>query len=38
MNHQAEIKGINSCPVKSESEIMAGNRLAVLPGMQNDDI
>ena len=27
MNHHAKIKGINNCPVKSESAIKAGNRL-----------
>ena len=35
MNHQAKIKGINNCLVRSESAIMAGNRLAVLPFMQD---
>jgi len=36
MNHQAEIEGINNCPVKSESAIMACNRLAVLSCMFDD--
>jgi len=30
MNHQAEIEGINSLQVKSESAIMACNPVAVL--------
>ncbi len=33
MNHHAKIKGINNCPVKSESAIKAGNRLAELLGI-----
>jgi hypothetical protein len=36
MNHEAEIKGINNCPVKSESAIMAWNRLAILSCMFDD--
>jgi hypothetical protein len=36
MNHQAKIKGINNCPVKSESAIMAGNRLTFLSCMFDD--
>ena len=36
MNHQAKIKGINNCPVKSESEVMEGNRLVVVLRMRDD--
>jgi hypothetical protein len=36
MNHEAEIEGINNCPAKSESAIMACDSVAALPGLRND--
>jgi hypothetical protein len=36
MNHQAEIEGINNCPVKSESAMLDCHKLAILSCMFDD--